>query len=584
MAEFAVAGDGRPGALPPHRPVRVPAWRRYHRVMRLAFALLALLIVTGCKKAGGGGGDGGPALVSIAVSPADALVSLGVSTAGAQTFVATGTWDDESTADVTGDVTWSLANGAIGSFTGATLQIAALTEVATTGSTITASLDGVDGAAYLTVVALGTADLLFTLPYLDTAGPSTQNAKLVARRPSASDVFLLVDATGSMGGEIANLKSALTATIAPGIRAEIPDSNFGVAAFMDFPVAPYGSTNASADCTGAEAAADQPLKVRQVLTSSLSVAQAAVNGLSGTAPIGCGGDFPEALIEGLYQTATGGGLNAPSPTSVPAVDPGFREGASHVIVAVSDIASHAPGETTSCNGTSVDYGGAVAMAAHTRTAAKSALGAACLQVIGIASDSGNTCSAAPDLSDFATATGARVPPSAWDTGTRPAGCAANQCCTGISGVGLATDGDGLCPLVFRADSNGAGLGSQIVTGFVSLGRFAGREITALVSGENASVDGAALPAGTTADFVSGATPVSFAEPLEPPALPDPTFDAMGFHGVAADTELTWSVAAFNDVIASAAAPRLFRARLQLIADGCHVADERNLLFLVPRGP
>src|SRR6266511_589482 len=76
--------------------------------------LLVLLVVL--LPACGGGGDGGssnnaatPALVSIAVTPPNPSISDG----NTQQFVATGTYSDSSTKDVTTLVTWSSSNDSV---------------------------------------------------------------------------------------------------------------------------------------------------------------------------------------------------------------------------------------------------------------------------------------------------------------------------------------------------------------------------------------------------------------------------------------------------------------------------------------
>lgn len=553
-------------------------------------AVCFVLLASGaCSKSSGSGGDDdddAPSLTSIDIAPADVLLVLATSASGTQAFTATGHYDDESTADLTAEVSWSVANASIGSFTSATLEVASLGSIGADGSVVGATLGDIEGEAYLTVVALGTADTLFTVRHLDVGGPMSENVALVTQRVAATDVFFLVDVTGSMLGEISNLQATITATIIPGIKAEIPNTQIGVGAFADFPVDPYGSTNAGADCPGASSLADQPFSLKQVVTSNATAALVGVNALrTATAPIGCGKDAPESSIEGLYQVATGEGLNTPSPTNVAAASVGFREDAASIVLVISDAYSHAPGETTACGTTTADYAGTVATVAHSRAATKTALTNACVKVLGVASDPGAVpspaCRADADLTDFAKATGARIPPSGWDVPSRPAGCAPNQCCTGINGVGLAADTDGLCSLVFRTDSNGAGLGTPVIRGFSSLTRYAGAGIGVSAIGETESVSGVPLASGTTADFLESVTPLSFVEPAAPPVLPDPTFDPNGFYGVAPGTELTYGVSVFNDVATEMDAPQLFRVRLQLTADGCELVGERTLLFLVP---
>lgn len=558
---------------------------------KCVMVLIAFPMVGACRKdSDSSRKNGRQDIASIAISPANAIVQLETTAPGSQAFTATASFDDGSSGDVTEDVTWDVENPAVGAIFGSTLQIPGFGNVGVAGSIITASLGEVQGETHFTVVALGTSDLLFTLPHLDPAGSVERNATFVAHRPERADVFFLVDATESMGEEIANLQTGLTSTVVPGIRAEIADTRFGVGAIQDFPVAPYGAVSSLTECGAGADVPDQPFKLTQAVTDSVVYAQVGVNDLtvSGGAPIGCGLDWPEATIEALYQMSTGEGLDAPSPTHVPATSVGFRDDAARVVVVASDALSHAPGEFTVCSigkggGSIADYDGDLEDIAHTRAQAKGALAQVCAQVIGVSSDPGrgdDACRADADLEDFATTTGARVPPSAWDVPARPAGCGATQCCTGLNGAGRAADADGLCPLVFRVSETGAGLANDVVSGFSLLTRYASLDITLTLLGETQSLNGVPLPADTTTlDFLDAMTPSAFAAPAGPPLLPDPTFDATGFYGAVPDTELTYTVEAFNDLIAPLSDPQLFRARAQ-ITDGCTVLDERVLLFLV----
>ena len=169
-----------------------------------------------------------------------------------------------------------------------------------------------------------------------------------------------MDTTGSMYGEISNLQSALTGTVIPGIQSAVANSQFGVGALEDFPVSTYGNLHGS-DCgRGGDSTPDQPFKLRQAITSNVTAPyrqrsnsalqrhlarrSAAVN------------DAPEGGLEAIYQAATGEGLSAPSPTSVPANHTGiggvaFRPGTMPVIVDVGDAIRHGVGETAQCTST-----------------------------------------------------------------------------------------------------------------------------------------------------------------------------------------------------------------------------------------
>lgn len=570
-----------------------------------AFLALMCVLIAACGPkvtAGGDAGDGdgsvvGPhVLTAIEVTPTNPIVELDLNMPGSQGFTAIGRYQDGVDEDLTGQVTWAVSNAAVGTMNGATLEIPAFAAVGVHVSRVTAAFDGIEGQAQITVVAYRSSgpqqDFFFVLPYQDPAGVAAKPLDFGTQIPSL-DVFFLMDTSGSMFGEISNLQTALTGTIVPGVQAQVPNTQFGVGSYEDFPVLPYGSLSGSACGRNTNPNPDQPLHVFQAITNTISAVQAAVGMYSmGNAPIGCGQDWPEAAIEAIYQVATGQGLSTPAPTSVPAGGVGFRAETMPVIVTITDAMSHAPGETAACVGAgindSVNYTGAVAQVAHTRAQAKTALGNICARSVGVASIEPTlpaNCTGQADLEDFATATGARVPPSAWDVPARPAGCAAGQCCTNANGTGRAPDAQGLCPLVFRTDQNGTGLGNHIVTGIKMLTRFATFDVTSDRQGVTTDVDGNALPAPhTTADFIKAVVPTGFMLPPPPPTLPNPTFDATTFFNVTPGTRVQFDVQALNDFLPQTQNAQIFQATIRVLAGGCTALDQREVLILVPPNP
>jgi hypothetical protein len=580
-------------------------------------ALFALLVVAACGPNGnsnqdaGGDGDGGidapngpdaplpHTLVGIMVTPTNPLIEMDVNVTGTQAFVATGEYLDGVPEDLSAQVTWAVANPAVGAMTGATLNIPAFASATAEVSRITATMGTIVGEAQITVVAYRrsgpTQDFFFILPYNDPTGAAMRPLDFATRIPSL-DVFFLMDTTGSMFGSITNLANALTGTIVPGIRAEVADSQFGVGAFEDFPILPFGSLHGS-DCgRGGSTNPDQPFHLFQTITGNIPGVSAGVGMLrTATGPIGCGQDWPEAGIEALYQAATGDGMPGPAPTSVPANHTGvggvaFRPDSMPVIVQISDAQFHGPGEPGTCptTGESANYTGTVATVAHSRITTKAALDQICARVVGVAAIQPTLaaqCSSQADLEDFAASTGAMVPPAAWDVGTRPAGCAAGQCCTGANGVGRAPNAQGLCPVVFLASPDGSGLGANIVTGIRMLTRFATFDVESARMGGTADVNGNPLPTPhTTADFIRAVTPTGFMLPPPPPNLPNPTFDATAFHGVTPGTQVSFNVQAFNDFVPATNDAQIFRATIQVLAGGCTPLDAREVLILVPPEP
>jgi len=90
-----------------------------------------------------------PNLVSIAVAPATATVSAG----NTQAFTATGTYDNSTTLDITTQVTWSSSNIAVAQVSNAAGTNGLATSLTRGTATITASMQGVQGTATLTVTA-----------------------------------------------------------------------------------------------------------------------------------------------------------------------------------------------------------------------------------------------------------------------------------------------------------------------------------------------------------------------------------------------------------------------------------------------
>jgi hypothetical protein len=540
------------------------------------FAISCSLVLVACGPAalsngdGGAGDDGGSGhngpheLASIEISPLNPIVELDLNEAGSQGFTVTGHYQDGVDEDLTAQATWTVDNAAVGAFTaGSTLDIPARAATQVDVSKIHATVNSFPADAQITVVSYrrtgATTDFFFVLPYNDPAGQAMKPLEFGTAVP-ALDVFFLMDTTGSMGDEIVALKNALSNTVAPQIKTVVPNTYFGVAQYKDFPG--YGG------------ASDKPIAFVQSITDSVAAVVAGISTLTASG----GGDGPESGIEAIYQVITGAGLTGPSPLSVPPTNVGFRPSAMPVIVSISDAAYHGPGEGGSCG---ANYDVPVANFAHSRQQAKDALAGKCARSVGVATDTG-ACNAQSDMEDFATSTGARVPPAAWDVGTRPAGCAANQCCTGNNGSGRAPDAQGLCPLVFLAPGDGTGLGGGVVTGITMLARFAQFDVLANAAGIGTDVVGVALPTPhTTADFIKAIAPSAFTLPAAPPIVPSPTFDATTFHGVTPNTKVKFNVDAYNDFLPQTATAQIFKATITVTAGGCTPLDSRDVLILVP---
>ena len=511
-------------------------------------------------------------LLFLEVLPPETILELDLDTTATLDFIVNANYSDGSTIDVTDQVTWDVSNPAVGAMNGATLEIPGYASSFFESAILTADVGGETGQAQVTIAAYDlSSDFFFVLPFEDPAGPQ-DNPLTFSTDVKAMDVFINMDTTGSMGGAITNLRNALGGQIIPAIQMQVPNTQFGAGTFDDFPISPYGSSGS-----------DQPFVLLQEITNNVALVQAAVATYSAAG----GNDGPESNIEALYQIATGEGLVGPAPTSVAANNSGiggvgFREGSFPVVVSITDALSHDP-DGAGCNwGGAENYAGAVAGVAHNQTEAMNALNAICGRVIQIAvNQSGGTCNAYEDGVQFNEATGAVIPPEAWDIGGRPAGCAAGQCCTGQNGVGRAPNAEGLCPMTYTASSTGTGVDTSFADAVSLLAAYGRFDVTSQVTGVDTDVDGVALPAGTTtADFIQAVTPFDHGVvPL--PGVPDPTLTPTTFENVIPDTDVIFTVTAFNDFVEQGPDPRLFTANIGILADDCGELDDRDVFILVP---
>jgi len=185
------------------------------------------------------------------------------------------------------------------------------------------------------------------------------------------DVHFNMDTTGSMGGEIANLKSSLTDPIMVDIGNLVSDAAFGVSSYRDFPLTPFGEPG------------DYPFRLDQRVTTDLTAVQNAVDSYTA----GGGADAPESGFEALFQITTGAGGVSWSGGSIDPFDPGetggaiggagFRVDSLPVVVHISDTVSHPVS----------DYG-SVITGEHSRTQVMNGLKNINARFIGISSGGG----------------------------------------------------------------------------------------------------------------------------------------------------------------------------------------------------
>lgn len=136
-----------------------------------------------------------------------------------------------------------------------------------------------------------------------------------------ADLHFLVDNSRSMENEIEHIADGLKTIVVPGVRAIIPDAEFGLSLVADF--GPRANEHA--------------YQLLQTITDDVD----AVSTKASQITLESAGDPPEAQLEGLYQVATGQGLT-PSIPRAPACADGrvggvcFRADATHLVLLFTD--------------------------------------------------------------------------------------------------------------------------------------------------------------------------------------------------------------------------------------------------------
>ena len=123
------------------------------------------------------------------------------------------------------------------------------------------------------------------------------------------DVALLMDDTGSMSGEVGTVESVF-GNIVDQLQAALPSVNFGfgVSMFKDYGGA--WSSEDGDDATSRPFFLDQPIITADTAGGPSALDTAISNALNMAESLpGFGGDGPESDLEGLYQLATGAGLD-----------------------------------------------------------------------------------------------------------------------------------------------------------------------------------------------------------------------------------------------------------------------------------
>jgi hypothetical protein len=154
------------------------------------------------------------------------------------------------------------------------------------------------------------------------------------------DLIFVIDTTGSMGDDIANVKASAS-TIVNEIEASIPDYQVAVVDYRDFPVDPYGGDG------------DYPFNDVLPFSTDKAAIISAIQGLT----LGWGGDFEESVYSALMHSIDAGSLG------------GWRgeDQAMKVIILMGDAPPHDPEPFTEYILTSVTIAAELADPVHIYT-------------------------------------------------------------------------------------------------------------------------------------------------------------------------------------------------------------------------
>ncbi len=134
----------------------------------------------------------------------------------------------------------------------------------------------------------------------------------VRQYPLQADILVVMDTTGSLGGEIQTLRDSFLPTILPGVLSRFPDVQWGVAELKDYEI--FGNTDPPF-----------PYRLVQDLTPDANDVYAALNTLTAVG----GGDPEEAYTRGLYESFADTAIH-------------WRPGVRHFVVMYGDALPHEP--------------------------------------------------------------------------------------------------------------------------------------------------------------------------------------------------------------------------------------------------
>ncbi len=370
-----------------------------------------------------------------------------------------------------------------------------------------------------------------------------------------ADVFFMMDRTGSMTGEVDELRRSLGDVVAR-MTASVADIGVGVGGFAGFggPAGGPCMTFFGIESCPDGPSGDVPFNLYGVITTDAAQMQRDVDMLRADQ----GGATWASSTEALHQAATGAGV-APwlAPQSCPSVPdevgsrygyPCFRPGSLPIMVVLTDTSSK-NGPLTSGSGT-YDARGFTMGTPATYDATLAALRGIGARVIGVLS--GSEVDSPTPQQQF----------EAWarETGTVDAGGR---------------------PIVFNISGSGTGLGTSLVDAVRTLAEETPQDISTTVR------DGADFPEGIppvdAGSFIKAITPFEAYDGAALVGSDDIPRDDAQFYGVTPGVQVVFKVRFLNDVVAPTRSSQIFRATILVIGNGIAELDAREVVIVVPAG-
>ncbi len=156
--------------------------------------------------------------------------------------------------------------------------------------------------------------------------------------PQRADIIFVMDLTGSMGGELKEVKAGAVSMMNK-IATIIPDVRFGLISHMDYPE--YYESCGYSNSYGSSGSGDYPYKRDVPLTTDRGIVKGAIDALV----LGYGSDGPESYTRVLYELYSDSEIQ-------------WRENATKIVLFWNDHITHACNPALGCSGLSHESTGA----------------------------------------------------------------------------------------------------------------------------------------------------------------------------------------------------------------------------------